>query len=149
MKKTLIATTLVGALALTACGKETVYVVAEPTTTTAPKTTTTVTSRPPSYVPEPGYQEVPNTYDPDAYDTFLWEQVNDFWWLFTRDQLLQMGLIVCEEFDRGQNLDQVSETLVQIMLDTNTPYFMDGLAAVTGAALTFLCPEHSWQLEAI
>jgi hypothetical protein len=156
MKKLLIISSL--ALA-TACGGTEVIYVTETTeastTSTKPKTTTTLATtpplatRPPAFVPEDGYQEVPNYYDPDGYDTFIWTSVRDFWWLFTTDELLQMGLLVCEEFDRGSTLDEVSFALAGVMMDTNTAYLAEGLAAVTAGALTFLCPEHGWWLETI
>jgi len=59
-----------------------------------------------------------------------------------------MGLLVCEEFDRGATMDEVTWALTQIVQDT-TPAFMDGLAAVTAGALVFLCPEHQHWLDTI
>lgn len=158
MKKSLIALVAVGALGLSACGRETVYIVtdattptAESDTTDAPETTvkrTTTTqpavTRPPASVPSSS-----GIYDPEGYDTFLWESVNDFWWLFTTEELLTMGLLVCEEFDRGQTLDQVTASLIDVMMNTNTEYLMEGLAAVTAGAVTFLCSEHSWWMDTI
>jgi hypothetical protein len=82
------------------------------------------------------------------YDDFLWESVTDFWWLFTTDQLLQMGLLVCEEFDRGSSINDVTAALTRVVQDT-TPAFMEGLAAVTAGALVFLCPEHRHWLDTI
>jgi hypothetical protein len=148
IRRTALTVMAVCATAMTACGGDTVYVVAEPTTTsTAVENTTTqpAGTRPPADTPSVSAGK----YDPEAYDTFLWNSVNDFWWLFTQDQLLQMGLIVCEEFDSGATLDQVTEQLLNAMADTNTMYLMEGLAAVTASAVTFLCPEHSWVLESI
>lgn len=154
MKKSLIAVTLAGVIGLTACGKETVYIVTEATEapaeeapdTTAKRTTTTkpAETRPPASVPDPV-----SVYDPEGYDTFLWESVNDFWWLFTTEELLTMGLLVCEEFDRGSTLDEVSEQLVNVMANTNTAYLAEGMAAVTAGAVTFLCPEHYWWMNTI
>jgi hypothetical protein len=69
--------------------------------------------------------------------------------LFTEEQLLQMGLLVCEEFDRGSTLDQVTMALVEVLNDSNTAYLAEGMAAVTAGALTYLCPEHSWWLSTI
>lgn len=154
-KRVLIAFALAGAITLTACGKETVYIVTDATEapaentpdTTEKATTTTVakSNRPPAS----NYQPPANDYDPEAYDTFLWENVNEFWWLFTKEELLTMGLLVCEEFDRGQTLDQVTESVLNALSNTNTLYLMDGLAAVTGAAVTFLCPEHAWWMDTL
>jgi hypothetical protein len=154
MKKLLLASSL---LILASCGgTEIVYVT--PTTKPEESTTTTTTqvattlattpplaTRPPSNVPSGSS----GSYDPDGYDNFLWSSVNDFWWLFTEEELLQMGLLVCEEFDRGSTLDQVTTALVQVMSDTNTAYLAEGLAGVTAGALTFLCPEHGWWLNTI
>lgn len=141
-------------LILGACGTEVVYVTTtdapeKETTTTAVAETTTTTESMSFRPPSSNYQEVPNYYDPENYDAFLWESVNEFWWLFTTDQLLAMGLLVCEEFDRGQTLDQVTESLIGAMSNTSTLYLSEGLAAVTAGALTFLCPEHGWWLDTI
>lgn len=154
MKKSLIAVALVGVIGLTACGKETVYIVTEATEapaeeapdTTVKRTTTTkpAETRPPASVPDPV-----SVYNPEGYDTFLWESVNDFWWLFTTEELLTMGLLVCEEFDRGSTLDEVSEQLVNVMANTNTAYLAEGMAAVTAGAVSFLCPEHYWWMSTI
>jgi hypothetical protein len=155
MKKLLF---LSGLLIFASCGGTEVIYVTETSkvenavssrASTTLATTPPLATRPPAYVPEQGYQEVPNYYDPDAYDNFLWENVNSFWWLFSQDELLQMGLLVCEEFDRGSTLDQVTMALIGVMSDTNTIYLMEGLAAVTAASLTFLCPEHGWWLDTI
>lgn len=154
MKKSLIALALTGVIALTACGKETVYIVTDSTEapadespdTTVKRTTTTqpAETRPPATVPSTS-----SVYDPEGYDTFLWSSVKDFWWLFTKEELLTMGLLVCEEFDRGSTLDEVTQQLINAMANTNTAYLMEGLAAVTAGALNYLCPEHSWWLETI
>ena len=151
MKKLLLIASL-GFLA--SCGGETVYIVTESTKpvqeeateTTVQRTTTTrpAETRPPASAPATS-----SYYSPELYDDFLWESVNEFWWLFTEDQLLQMGLLVCQEFDRGQTLDQVTESLIGVMSNTSTLYLSEGMAAVTAGALTFLCPEHGWWLETI
>lgn len=148
IRKTAIAAVAVCGLAITACGGDTVYVVAEPTTTLPAKTTTT-TVKPTDTRPPSQPQAVSDVYDPEAYDAFLWEQVNDFWWLYSKDQLLQMGLLICEEFDSGATLDQVNSELMAIMENTDTLYLMNGVAAMSAAAVTFLCPEHSWWLETL
>jgi hypothetical protein len=154
MKKSIIALTMAGLIGLTACGKETVYIVTDATEapadeapdTTVKRTTTTqpAETRPPASVPSSS-----SVYDPEEYDTFIWSSVKDFWWLFTKEDLLTMGLLVCEEFDRGSTLDEVTQQLINAMTNTNTAYLMEGLAAVTAGALTYLCPEHSWWLETI
>lgn len=155
MRKTVLATLATASL-LTACGgTEVIYVTPateaptetdSATDTTARKTTSTqpAATRPPASIPT-----TPATYDPEAYDTFLWESVNEFWWLFTGEQLLAMGLLVCEAFDDGYTLDEVTEELVSVLTNINSPQFMEGLAAVTAGALTYLCPEHSYWLSSI
>lgn len=139
-------------IALSACGTEVVYVtsteapVEEITETTVKRTTTTQpkATRPPSNVPSSS-----SIYDPEGYDAFLWESVNDFWWLFTTEDLLQMGLLVCESFDAGATLDEVTLELINAMANTNTVHLAEGMAAVTAGALTYLCPEHGWWLSTI
>lgn len=155
MKKLLVAASLA---TLVACGgTETVYIVTDPTdvvSDSTPETTEAVakTTSAPSQASRPPAstgQASSSIYDPEGYDTFLWESVNDFWWLFTTEELLTMGLLVCEEFDRGQTLDQVTASLIDVMMSTNTEYLMEGLAAVTAGAVTFLCSEHSWWMDTI
>ena len=151
MKKLLFIASL-GLLA--SCGGETVYIVTESTKpaqeketeTTVQRTTTTkpAETRPPASAPAPS-----GSYYPELYDDFLWESVNDFWWLFTEEQLLQMGLLVCEAFDSGATLDQVTLELVGAMNNTNTAYLGEGMAAVVAGAVTFLCSEHRWWLDTI
>ena len=150
MKKTAVALTTL--ITLTACAGDTVYVVQEPTTTT-PKTTTTIQetpteTRPPANIPS-GNSGYRGGYDPDMYDNALYSEANDFWWLFTTDQLLQMGLIICEEFDRGQTLNQVNQELIKILIDTGTIDLTKGTATMVAAALMFLCPEHEWWLNTL
>jgi len=138
-------------MGISACGGDTVYVIQEPTTT-VPKSTTTVTeapaeTRPPVSLPSGGGHN--SSYDPDAYDDAIWSEANDFWWLFSTEQLLQMGLIICEEFDRGQTLDQVTASMVEILINTGTADLMEGTAVMMASALFHLCPEHSWWVSTI
>lgn len=140
------------ALAVSACSTEVRYVTPETTdapTTTVRATTTTQpsSSRPPASVPQSSSRL--GGYNPELYDDFLWDSVNDFWWLFSQEQLLTMGLIVCEEFDRGQTLDEVTMSLLETMSNTNTLDLMEGMAAVVAGAVTFLCDEHAWWLATI
>lgn len=145
MKKSLIAVATAGIIGLTACGSKTVYVTAtEAPETTAKKTTTTTSApaetRPPSDVATGAYS--PSGYDPEAYDTAIWSQANEFWWMFSTEELLQMGLIVCETFDTGASAEDVSAMLVDIMIDTGTTSQATGLATMVAAAVLYLCPEH-------
>lgn len=145
------------AFTVSSCG-DTVYVVndtvpeEESSDTSKPEkaeTTTTVktkTSRPPASTKAPSPSL---SYDPDGYDSFIWEEANEFWWLYTTDDLLTMGLLVCDELDRGSSLDSVTEQIVNAMINTNTSYLMEGMAAMTVAAINFLCPEHSSKLSTL
>lgn len=136
---------------VSACGTKVVYVI--PTDAPQEKTTTTeratTTTQPDETRPPSQSLGTSTIYDPDLYDNFLWTSVNEFWWLFSQEQLLQMGLLVCEAFDSGATLDEVTIELTNAMNNTNTIYLAEGLAAVTAGALTFLCPEHNWWLETI
>jgi hypothetical protein len=150
MRKTAVA--VIALVTLAACGGDTVYVVQEPTTT-AKKTTTTIQeapaeTRPPANIPS-GNSGYRGGYDPETYDAAIWSEANDFWWLFSTEELLQMGLIVCEEFDRGQSLNQVNESLIEILINTGTVDLMKGTATMVAAALMFLCPEHEWWLNTL
>lgn len=148
IRRTVTAAVVAGGLLLGACGGETVYVTVEPTTTTTARTTTTAPpeTRPPASFDSPSYN---SGYDPNAYDAAIWSEAHDFWWAFSTEELLSMGLIICEEFDRGQTLNQVTEDLVGILIRTGTADLMEGTAAMVVSALTFLCPEHQWWLNTL
>lgn len=143
---TLAIATLSGALLLTACGSKTVYVTVEPSTTTTPKTTTTTearVSRPPvSVLSRP-------SYDPDGYDEMLWSEANEFWWQFTQEELLNMGLVICQQFDMGRTLDQVTSQLIDILIANGIPEYSLAIGTMMGSALIYLCPEHEWWLDTI
>lgn len=149
MNKKLAIATFTGALLLTACGGETVYVMVDPTTpeTTVKSTTTTVGTS----APRPSASTIPSSsmYDPESYDTAIWRDANEFWWSFTTEELLNMGLTICQEFDRGQSLDQVTQALVQILIVNDLTQYSNDVATMMGASLIYLCPEHSWWLDTI
>lgn len=141
--KTIATLAVAGGLMVSACGGETVYVTVEPTTTTTETPTTTARPRPPASTP------APSVYDPEAYDEAIWSQANDFWWGFTREQLLNMGLVICQQFDQGRTIDQVAIDLTEIINRNGAQNLADGVASMTAAALLYLCPEHAWWLETI
>lgn len=149
MKKIAICVALV---ALAGCSK-TVYV--SDTTTKQTTTTTEVevtTEAPAETRPDADYSSSNNytpTYDPAGYDTFIYDSAYSFWAAFSTEDLLQMGLVVCDTFDSGATLDDVTSVLIASMTRTGTLYAMEGVAAMTAGALTFLCPEHSWWLETL
>lgn len=152
-KKFLLSASMALAI-LTACG-DTVYVVSDTSNTdesiAAEIDETTTTTKAPT--PRPSSSTFPDStssiYDPASYDSAIWTQARDFWWMFTTEELLNMGLLICEELDAGSSLESVSQQLVDIMINTNTAYLAQGLAAMTAAALMYLCPEHQWQIDAI
>lgn len=149
MKKLLLIVSL-GALA--ACGTDVVYMT--PTTTEAPEQETTTevptTTRPKQTRPTVTYSNSPDgDYDPEGYDTAIWSVAPDFWNAFSTEKLLEMGLVVCQEFDNGKTLNEVNDIILSALIDTNTLSAMDGFAAMMTAALMFLCPEHEWWLDTI
>jgi hypothetical protein len=152
-KKFLVPTSMALAI-LAGCG-DTVYVVDDTSNTDESivaevEETTTTTKAPTPRPPSSTFPEsTSSVYDPDSYDTAIWSQARDFWWMFTTEELLNMGLLICEELDAGSSLESVSQQLVDIMINTNTAYLAQGLAAMTAAALMYLCPEHQWQIDAI
>lgn len=135
---------------LAACGTEVVYVTPttveqaeEETSTQAPTTTKPKVTRP-TVTFSSGST---GSYDPEGYDTAIWSVAPDFWNAFSTEKLLEMGLVVCQEFDNGKTLDEVNDTILSALIETNTLSAMDGFAAMTTAALMFLCPEHEWWLD--
>ena len=148
IRRTLTAVAVAGGLLVGACGGETVYITVDPTTATtdAPvrkTTTTTAKPRPPASV------DVPAVYDPQGYDTAIWADANEFWWEFTTEQLLNMGLVICQEFDSGNTLDGVTAELIDILMRNNLLGYSASVGVMVGAALVYLCPEHSWWLDTI
>lgn len=149
MKKLLFIVSL-GALA--ACGSEVIYmtpttteVSEQETTTEAPTTTKPKQTRPTvTYSPGPT-----GGYDPEGYDTALFTQARDFWTVFSTEELLEAGLMVCQELDNGATIDEVTETIVSALIQSNALDAMEGFAAMTAAALMFLCPEHEWWLDTL
>lgn len=129
------------------CGGKTVYVTQDSAVedtevaTEAPTTTAalpTETRPPASYDTNNGARN----YDPDGFDYAIWDQAYDFWSLYATEDLLQMGLLVCDLFDSGATMDDVSNVIIESMSSTGTLYLMEGMAVVAGSAVVYLCPEH-------
>lgn len=139
-KATLVAGLAVASLVAVSCGGDTVYITAEPTTTAVAKTTTTVGALATGTRPQPSYQT--GTYDPAAYDAAIWSDANDFWWLYTTDELLNFGLIICSSLDSGMSIQDVGNMILDSLAQTGTLGYAEAMAVVTAAALAFLCPEH-------
>jgi len=150
--------TIISLSAATGCG-DTVYVVSDTAdipeenalleATDAPRKTTT--TKPSSPRPSASVSPAPSTssYDPEGYDSAIWEEANEFWWLFSTEDLLTMGLLVCEELDRGASIESVTQQLVNAMINTNTAYLSTGMATMAASAIVYLCPEHDWVLSTL
>lgn len=156
--KTKAVIALTAATFLVSCGgTEVVYVsetvpAADLQTTTVARTTTTkapAETRPPASFDTPATNNYASGYDPEAYDTAIWSEANDFWWAFSTEELLNMGLTICQEFDRGQTIEQVAASLVLILMRNNLQYMSSAVATMTAAALIYLCPEHEWWLSTL
>ena len=149
MKKLLI---IAGFAVLASCGGKTVYVVdslpevpAESVPETkAPKTTPAPTRPPASYS-----SDTSGGYDEDAFFFEVRMEAPVMWSLLPRTEILNMGLVICETFDSGATITEVSEMLVASMMSTGTASFASDVATVTGASLLYLCPEHSWWLNTL
>lgn len=157
MKKSLIALTTIGIIGLTACGGKTVYVVDSlpevpgveetdaPATTKAPKSTPAPTRPPASY----DTNSSSGAYDEDAFFFEVRMNAPVMWSLLPRSEILNMGLVICETFDSGATITEVSEMLVSSMITTGTASYAEDVAVVTGASLLYLCSEHSWWLSTL
>lgn len=149
MKKLLLIVSL-GALA--ACGTDVVYMTPTTTEATEQETTTKAptTTKPKETRPTVTFSSGPTgDYDPEGYDTAIWSVAPDFWNAFSTEKLLEMGLVVCQEFDSGKTLDDVTDIIMSALIESNALNTMEGFAAMTTAALMFLCPEHEWWLDTI
>lgn len=153
--KTIIATTL-AALTLTACGKEIVYVEAEPTpttqtpTTTATPTTTTQPAPPetrPTLPPEP-QEPAMNGYQPDTFLDYTKNNTPYWYYSYTDENLLNLGLSLCEWLDAGTSIDRVLiETMY--MAEDIDPALNNDVGIFIRGIVRYICPEHYGQIEAL
>lgn len=153
MKKSILATAVVGTLALTACGKETVYVTqTEAPTTEAPVTLPPVTSTAPAPTRPPASYDNTQTngqYDQAGFMSAVQVGAPTVYILMPDADILNMGLLICETFDSGATLDEVTQMMVSAMMDSGSMGFMEELAAVQASAMLYLCPEHAWWLDTL
>lgn len=149
MKKMLI---IAGLAVLASCGGRTVYVVdslpevpeESVPETKAPKTTPAPTRPPASYS-----SDTSGGYDEDAFFDEVRREAPVMYSLLPDSDILNMGLVICETFDSGATITEVSEMLVSSMMSTGTASYASDVATVTGASLLYLCPEHSWWLNTL
>lgn len=153
MKKSIIALTVAGSLALTACGKETVYVVtnSEPTETEAPDTTVKRTTTTEAQRPSASYDSATPTgsYDPQGYDDWLATEARDLWLVVDSQELLNTGLMVCDMLDSGYTLEEINQITIDAILGSGSMALFEEMAVMIAAAILFLCPEHEWRISAL
>lgn len=116
-----------------------------PTTTVEEETTTTVeaptTTEPPA--PSPDLRE-------DAYLMALAQWTADkplnMVDLASEDELVEVGRLVCEFFDVGGTVAELSELMVAEFGSDEAN--LEASAAIAAAAVIHLCPEHEGRVEA-
>lgn len=141
--------TITGAVLLTACGGKTVYVTqTEAPTTVAPTTTSApAPTRPPSSYDNTQTQT--GQYDQAGFMSAVQAGAPTVYILMPDADILNMGLLICETFDSGATLDEVTQMMVSAMMDSGSMGFMEEIAAVQASAMLYLCPEHAWWLDTI
>ena len=117
----------------------------EATTTTTEATTTTVAVRP----TVPSYQEPPmNGYQPDVFIEFMVDWAIDWYFSYADDDLIEIGLLVCQSLDAGERIEAVLWNILEVATELN-----EGMADTTGyfmrGTVRYLCPEHYRLIEQI
>lgn len=146
---------------LSACGKEIVYIEAEPstpatvlsTTTEPPATTvapTTTQAPPPETRPTiPVTTEPPmNGYQPDLFIDVVKEWAPYWYWNYTDENLLNIALSACEWLDAGTGIEDVLLESLWMVQDID-PALGDDIGIVMRAIVRYVCPEHFGQIEAL
>jgi hypothetical protein len=157
--KTIIVTTI-AALTLTACGKEIVYVNTEDTapaeqpaeepaeTTIAPTTTQAPTPETrPTLPPEPE-EPAMNGYQPDVYLQYTKDNTPYWYYSYTDENLINLGISLCEWLDEGTTIDRILlETMY--MAEDIDPALNDDVGIFIRGVVRYICPEHYGQIEAL
>lgn len=143
---------LVGLVVLTACGSKTVYITDTTPATEAPvETTTTVAPAPAPTRPQASYNPEPSSggYDEAGFFGAVIVNAPTVYSILPDSDILNIGLIICEQFDAGMTLTQVTDLVLNAMAGSGTLGYMDEIAAIEGAAIVFLCPEYAFWLDTI
>lgn len=157
MKKTAISIT--AAIALSACGgsdspsllESTPATTAAPeTTTTVEVTTTTAAPAPPETRPTvPVVTEPPlRGYQPDVFLDMLRSDVSYFYYSYADDNLVDMGLLLCQELDNGASIDRLLIDFT-IMASDQDYELGNHTGLYMRYVVRYLCPEHYGQIEAL
>lgn len=152
MKRSLLTLGLVSIIGVTACGGDTVYVTATSPDTEAPavETTVKVVTAPSPTRPPSSYTGAPTSgYDESAFFAGVIANAPTIYAVMPNADILDMGLLICEQFDLGLTLDEVTEMVVTSMANSGTMSFASEIAAVQASAMLFLCPEYAFWLDTI
>lgn len=107
----------------------------------------TIIDKPKTDHPLANTNALPSTaYDLRAYDAAIQSLATSFWWLFSTEELLNMGSLVCEELDSGESLESARNKLIDAKINSSVTYVAEGVAVMAVSAIIFLCPEHQWRL---
>ena len=159
MKKIILAAAI--ALPLVSCGgKEIVYVdsadtvpaeepAEEPVETTAAPTTTqapTPATRP--TLPPPEEEPPMNGYQRNVYLDMVKKDTPYWYYSYTDENLVGLGIALCDELDAGQTVDRLLvETM--IMAEDIDPDLNDDIGLFMRYVVRYICPEHYVQIEAM
>lgn len=128
MKKTLLATATL--LALTACGTKTVYVTAEPASTTKAPTTQPATTQ----APEP-------EFTPGSTSDFIIAVESLIGTLYVAEaEVIETGMMTCDFLRNGASAYDVSD----LVYSNPDPEF---IAAIVAASVIVLCPDQKWKFD--
>lgn len=134
--------------AVSADSAETTEVVQETTTTSTTTTTEAPTpSTRPTLPPEPE-EPAMNGYQPDVYIDILRDNVPYWYYNYSDENLVNIGIAVCEELDAGVSVDRQLITLYNTAVDVD--YGLgDDVGFVMRYIVRYICPEHYGQIEAL
>lgn len=123
----------------------------QPVETTTTSTTTTTEAPTPSTRPTlPPEPEEPamNGYQPDVYIDILRDNVPYWYYNYSDENLINIGIAVCEELDAGVPVDRQLMDLYVTAIDVDYD-LGDDVGFVMRYIVRYICPEHFDQIEAL
>ena len=153
MKKIILATAI--SLSFISCGgKEIVYVDSADTvpveesaqTTAAPTTTQPPATRP--TLPPPDEEPAMNGYQPDVYLDIVRKHIPYWYYNYSDENLLNLGIVICDEIDAGTPIDRLLIEVMTMALDID-PELNENVGLFMRYVVRYICPENFWQIEAL
>lgn len=150
MKKLIFLSTLF----LAACGGEKVVYVESITTeppvvetTSAPTTTQAPPATRPTLPPDEGEPPM-NGYQEDVYLDYI-KDVAPFWYYnYTDQNLINLGVAICEELDAGAQIDRLLIEVMIMAADVDEQ-LNDTVGLWMRGVVRYVCPEHYGQIASL